>query len=96
MPYCPPMTRRRSLVLGLVLALTLGSPGVASAKAKPAHHFTNCTDMHGTYKGGVAKQGATDHRKNGGHARHLPYVSTALYTANASMDRDHDGIACEA
>ena len=44
--------------------------------------------MHGTYKGGVAKPGAKDHRKNGGHARHMPYVSTALYAANARMDRD--------
>jgi hypothetical protein len=90
------MTRRRSLVLGIVLALTFATPGLASAKAKPAHHFTNCADMHGTYKGGVAKPGAKDHRKNGGHARHLPYVNAALYAANIRMDRDKDGIACEA
>jgi hypothetical protein len=90
------MTRHGSVVLGLVVALTVATPGVASAKAKPAHHFKNCTDMHRTYKGGVAKPGAKDHRKSGGHARHLPYVNAALYAANTSMDRDHDGIACEA
>lgn len=32
---------------------------------------------------------------DGGHARYAPHVSTKLYKANSSMDRDHDGVACE-
>jgi hypothetical protein len=51
--------------------------------------------MHHTYKGGVARKGAHDRRRSGGHARYEPYVSTALYKANSGMDRDRDGIACE-
>jgi hypothetical protein len=89
------MMRRRSFVFGLALTLVVGAPGVASAKAKPAHHFKNCTDMHRTYPGGVAKPGAKDHRSSG-HAKHVPHVSAALYEANSTMDRDKDGIACEA
>jgi hypothetical protein len=51
--------------------------------------------MHKTYKGGVAKRGAHDHRRSGGHARYAPHVSNALYNANSKMDRDGDKIACE-
>jgi hypothetical protein len=51
--------------------------------------------MHRVYKGGVARRGAHDHRASGGHAHYAPVVSTKLYNANAKMDRDHDGIACE-
>jgi len=81
-----------SLVLGLAVVLV---PAGAADAAATAHHFRNCTDMHHTYKGGVARRGAHDHRSGGGHARYAPHVSTRLYRANSSMDRDHDGIACE-
>ncbi len=94
--YRPLMMRRRSLAAGSVVALLIGAPGVASASAKPAQHFQNCTAMHGTYKGGVAKPGAKDKRKGGGHAKYAPRVNAALYTANIRLDRDKDGIACEA
>jgi hypothetical protein len=67
-------------------------PGAAHASVR---HFANCTAMHTVYKGGVSRKGAVDHRSNGGHAKYRPYVSTPLYNANRSMDRDHDGIACE-
>jgi len=79
-------------ILAAAVALTL--PAQADAAAA-VHHFKNCTDMHRTYKGGVARRGAHDHRAGGGHAKYRPHVSTALYTANKGMDRDHDGIACE-
>ena len=80
--------------LALAAAVALVPATAADAHAA-AHHFRNCTDMHHTYKGGVARKGAHDHRTGGGHAKYRPYVSTALYKANSKMDRDHDGIACE-
>jgi excalibur calcium-binding domain-containing protein len=79
--------------LAAVCGLFVAAP--AAQASAPAHRFKNCTDMHKTYKGGVARSGAHDHRSNGGHARYAPHVSTALYNANASMDRDHDHVACE-
>ena len=85
-----------SLVAALAIVLVPATADAAAA-AHPAsaHHFRNCTDMHKTYKGGVARKGAHDHRSGGGHARYAPHVSTALYKANSGMDRDRDGIACE-
>jgi hypothetical protein len=67
----------------------------ASVDRPAVHHFQNCTDMHRVYNGGVARRGAHDQRASGGHARYAPYVSTKLYNANAQMDRDKDGVACE-
>jgi hypothetical protein len=83
-----------SLAFALAVVLVPASAGAATVHAR-AHHFRNCTDMHHTYKGGVARKGAHDHRSGGGHARYAPHVSTRLYRANSSMDRDHEGIACE-
>ena len=82
-------------IVSLAAALALVLVPTTADAAPAAHHFRNCTDMHKTYKGGVARRGAHDHRTGGGHARYAPHVSTALYNANSSMDRDHDGIACE-
>jgi hypothetical protein len=83
------------IVLAVVAACVLFLPAQAATATSSVHHFKNCTDMHRTYKGGVARKGAHDKRRNGGHARYKPHVSTTLYNANKSMDRDHDGIACE-
>ena len=80
-------------IIALVAAASLAWLPATGAEAA-VHHFKNCTDMHRKYKGGVARKGAHDKRASG-HARYRPYVSTALYTANKKMDRDHDGIACE-
>jgi hypothetical protein len=83
---------RRWTALALSVPLALALP--PAAEAKPLHAFANCTDVHTVYKGGIAKVGAKDHRASG-HARFKPYVNTALFNANKSMDRDKDGIACE-
>lgn len=64
----------------------------ASARAVS---YSNCTDMHVHYRGGVARPGAHDHRRHGGHAEYRPFVSRPLYEANIALDADHDGIACE-
>jgi excalibur calcium-binding domain-containing protein len=83
------------VLVPLALAAALLVPGPSAGATASVHHFKNCTDMHRTYKGGVARKGAHDHRSGGGHARYKPKVSTPLYRANSGMDRDHDGIACE-
>ncbi len=79
-------------IAGVVLVLGMATP--AEATAKPPV-YKNCTAMHKKYKGGIAKKGAKDKRRGGGHARYKPYVNTAYYTANKKSDADKDGIACE-
>ena len=79
-----------AVVLALAVATLHGSPAQAAVPT-----FKNCTAMHTRYVGGVGKPGAIDHRRGGGHAKYAPYRNLAIYTANARMDADHDGIACE-
>ena len=76
--------------VGIVTFLGCVVPASASTP-----HYRNCTQMHQHYRGGIARSGAHDKRSGGGHARYKPYVNTGYYNANKSMDRDHDGIACE-
>ena len=87
------MTRTISVVCALTVVVGVTAAG-AEAVAK-AQTFKNCTEMHKTYKGGVARKGAVDKRTNGGHAKYKPYVDTPTYNANSQSDRDNDGIACE-
>ncbi|RKS80065.1 excalibur calcium-binding domain-containing protein [Motilibacter peucedani] len=76
---------------GMVAAgLVAAGPAEASPRT-----FANCTALNAVYKGGVARPGAVDKRKGGGHAKHRPVYDRALYNANTKSDRDHDGIACE-
>ncbi|RZS86890.1 excalibur calcium-binding domain-containing protein [Motilibacter rhizosphaerae] len=82
------------LLTAAVFAAGLSAAELPAA-ASGARHFANCTQMHTVYIGGVARPGATDKRRHGGHAKYAPKVSAALYNANSGSDRDHDGIACE-
>jgi hypothetical protein len=80
------------LASGLVVA---ASP--AQAARAPVKSFKNCTAMHKVYayRGGVRKPHAVDHRSSG-HAQYTPYVGLKRYRLNSSLDRDKDGVACEA
>jgi Excalibur calcium-binding domain len=93
--YARRVMRRRLYAAALVVPLVLVTPAAAQAKAPKIVAYQNCAAVHQHYNGGIAKVGAKDKRKGGGHAKYKPYVSTALYAANVTMDRDHDGIACE-
>ena len=74
---------------GLLLAGT-----AHSADAAPkARTFKNCTQLNGTYKHGVGRQGASD--KTSGVRVTTFKRDNALYNANKKSDRDKDGIACE-
>jgi len=85
--------RRTVLVLSITTAASLSYAGIAEAATAP-QHFRNCTAMHQKYTHGVGKPGATD--KGNHRPRVAPYRNTKLYNANSGLDRDHDGIACEA
>jgi hypothetical protein len=90
------MRLRRTSAVALPTVLLLSLPvATAQAKAPAVVAYKNCTAVHAHYKGGIAKVGAKDVRKGGGHAKYKPVVSTALYNANKKSDRDRDGIACE-
>jgi hypothetical protein len=77
-----------------ILAMVLLMP--ASAEATAARHFPNCTAMHKVYPHGVGKPTARDHTASGQSPVTNFKKSSALYLANKGLDRDHDGIACEA
>lgn len=64
-----------------------GSPSLAGKK------FANCTALNDVYPGGVAKNNKVTNK--GGATNYLPIVKPKIYKANASKDRDKDGIACE-
>ncbi|UPM55513.1 excalibur calcium-binding domain-containing protein [Gottfriedia acidiceleris] len=78
------------LTIGLIQSYSIISTDNASAAVK---YFKNCTEMHETYKGGVARSSTV--KNKGGKTKYKPYVSKALYDANQKMDRDNDKIACE-
>ena len=81
-----PMLKTGGL-LGIVVVLIVGShPAYAATKYK------NCTELQKVYTSGVAKPGAVDKQ---GKAKGTPKVDAKLYKANAHLDRDKDGWACE-
>lgn len=90
------MMKRMTLALALAVALVVG-PAV-SAQASAPRAFANCTQMHKVYKGGVAKSGVRFNIVSGKKKpfHYKPKISTPLYNANKKLDRDKDGIACEA
>ncbi len=55
--------------------------------------FANCKALNKVYPGGVAKSSKS--KNKGGKTKYTPKVSSALYEANKSKDRDKDGIVCE-
>ena len=84
----------------VVLSLAVIS---AAVPAQAARHATsvatatahNCTTLHAKYPHGVGRPGARDKTTS----RTGPVTNftrnKAAYLNNKSLDRDHDGIACE-
>jgi cytochrome c2 len=91
----------RTIHITMAVAVLLGgmltTAMPANAVTLSAHKYSNCTDIHRVYSGGIAKAGVKYNKVSGrnkalkGNVKH----STALYNANKKMDRDHDGISCE-
>jgi len=71
---------------------------VAAPAADAGSIYRNCTALHTKWKHGVGKQYAHDHT-SGVPVRNF-YHSTYWYSVaqrhNSGLDRDKDGIACEA
>lgn len=59
--------------------------------------FENCVALNAVYPGGVAQDADSVNLVSGAPraTRHALTVDQALYAANASRDRDKDGVACE-
>lgn len=74
--------------MGIVLLLAFGQSTAYAAPTK----YKNCTALQAKYPSGVAKPGAVDKQ---GKAKGSPKIDAALYKANAHLDRDKDGWACE-
>jgi len=71
---------------------------VTAPSADAGSIYRNCTALHTKWKHGVGKQSAHDHT-SGVPVRNF-YHSTYWYRValrhNSGLDRDKDGIACEA
>lgn len=80
---------RKLIAVTICLGLLTAFPSTSNAAAKK---FKNCTELNKVYPGGVALPGAVN---AGGATKQEPKYDKALYTANKSLDRDKDGIACE-
>lgn len=78
------------LVGTLIIGGAISAPAQTDAAAKT---YKNCTELNKDYTGGVAKDAKV--KNQGGKTKYAPTVSAELYKANASKDRDKDGIACE-
>ena len=74
----------------LAFAIVTPSTGSTSLTSKK---FANCAALNSFYPGGVAKNSKVINI--GGATNYLPVVKPKIYKANASKDRDKDGIACE-
>jgi hypothetical protein len=81
-------TMKRTMLFAVAAVTT-----VAALTGCTPRKFANCTEVHTVYKGGIAKPGA---HQTGMVTKYAPKVDLALYNANSGMDRDHDGVACEA
>lgn len=77
----------------LLLSVFVLTPEATQGKVFTVRTFANCTQMHLVFPGGVALPGSVN---SGGKTRYSPKYSRPLYRANSKMDRDKDGIACEA
>ena len=91
------MIRPRLMTLAVTVAVlaVFAAPQVDAASAS-VPHFANCTAMHRVYPHGVGKVGAHDHVRGKSKPVTNFYRSNAIYAANARLDADKDGIACEA
>lgn len=70
---------------------------VSVAQKKPKK-YKNCTALHKDFEHGIRKRGAKDKVRGDSDpvpARLIP-VKRKLYKANTKLDRDKDGVACEA
>ena len=85
------MTRLSTASCAMIMTvlLPIGVAHGATALVK----YKNCAALQKAYSYGVAKSASAAKSASGLTGK--PFISAALYSANASKDRDHDGVACE-
>ena len=94
------MAGTRSVVTLACAAGVAAAGFLAPVAADAQTYYSNCTALHRDFRHGVAKSyqaALREHRATGyamaAYGRHARHV----YWANASsLDRDHDGVDCEA
>jgi hypothetical protein len=81
----------------IVTAPVIAAPTTTIATLPPSTvpKFANCTALNSVYPHGVGRSGAQDSVAAGSPPVTTFAVDDALYSANRSLDRDGDGIACE-
>jgi hypothetical protein len=82
-----------ALVISVAVPTSVANGGATSL-------WANCTAVHARYPHGVGRAGAHDHTRTGRNPVTNFYRSTRLYNTamrvNSDLDRDRDGVACEA
>ena len=81
-----------TLLVSAILAFGVATPSQALPTPMDKK-FANCTALNEVYPGGVAKNSAATNK--GGATNYTPILKPKIYKANASKDRDKDGLACE-
>jgi hypothetical protein len=91
------LTRTTAVLMTAAAAVAVSLPAVSSADAaaKPVK-YKNCTALHKKFPHGVGLKTAKDHVAKGAKPVTTFTRNNAWYQANKTLDRDHDGIACEA
>jgi hypothetical protein len=83
---------RKCLIVAVAAAAAVPVAVPTAGAARPAKRYANCSALNRDYPHGVGRAGARDHSPR-------PVtnfkVSTRLYQANRTSDRDGDGVACE-
>lgn len=84
---------RLAIVAVATVAALAGVPLVLTQAVDvgPPTSYATCVDLHGDYPHGVGAVAAVD----GLVQRRLPAMDDRAYEANARLDTDRDGIACE-
>jgi hypothetical protein len=90
------MQRSSIFVTAAILGAVLLAGLPVESAAASSGHYANCTSLHHKYAHGVGKSSARDHVS--GKAKPVTnfYRSNSVYSANKGLDRDKDGVACEA
>ena len=79
-----------------VVIPTSASASTISATAAAPVHFTSCAKLHAKFPHGVGLVGAKDHVAKGSKPVTSFARNKAWYLKNTGLDRDKDGVACEA
>ena len=87
------LRRPATLCFAAAMFLTCAPAAFARRIVPPAVQFSSCAQLNATYPHGVGLVEARD-KTNGKPVTNFTR-SDRLYALAASLDSDHDGIACE-